>query len=583
SGSNQMITVDSIGTEMKKNVSEFQALAVTIMNAPASVDADIKAAYESSVQQPTVVLTDTAIPKMEESGLEEAKVMVNLTGEDTATASWAVRIVPSIAEALSDAGSADEREDLLNTVRQASFDLVQREMMNCSVYLTESTEFNCRIDLSVPAQFSKIAYDTLLHYFPIDDKSSKVYAKSRKTGMPAIRVICCPDWVNEEWMYWKSRCAEGGDDEPPRIMMIYDIETNTSFLLGARSFSEVRKAVKILGWNTAVTTCEALPVNGTAKTVSISKNGKKTETTFLTISSSCGDRAFFGMNVHSSDFKTKNEEVFISGDSGMVMLTNIQGRKKALVNFGRNYFGSIDSVVARTSGKPEVISAENVAVAKSEKGEKGVVLNQIFSPNGKGHTLFKQAEKDLNAPEYLVFIVRDELLPPVVMIKDNDLISASWFTYTTECDCCSDMSILPGGNPNAVWDLSKELDVFDKALKKTKFKLVMLNSLYFFGQSGEPVEISDEILLSVYTKISKGEMKWKDWKMMPGYSVPEKNIFKNVQKDFDTLFDPQKITDMDLYTDMMRDSLEMKVDYLRGVCAPAGFISAFYKILSKLV
>jgi hypothetical protein len=111
-----------------------------------------------------------------------------------------------------------------------------------------------------------------------------------------------------------------------------------------RSFSEVRKAVKILGWNTAVTTCDALPVNGTAKTVSISKNGKKTETTFLTVSSSCGDRAFFGMNVHSSDFKTKNEEVLISGDSGMVMLTNIQGRKKALVNFGRNYFGSIDSV-----------------------------------------------------------------------------------------------------------------------------------------------------------------------------------------------------------------------------------------------
>ncbi len=578
-----MITVDLIGTEMKKNVSEFQALAVTIMNGPASVDADIKVAYEASVQQPTVVLTDTDVPKMEEKGIEEAKIMVNLTGEDASTASWAVRVVPSIEEALNDAGSADEREDLLNIVRQASFDLVQREMMNCSVYLTENTEFNCRIDLSVPAQFSKIAYDTLIHYFPIDDKSSKVYAKSRKTGMPAIRIVCSPDWVNEEWMYWKSRCAEGGDEEPPRIMMIYDIETNTAFLLGAKSFSEVRKAVKVFGWNTAVSTCDALPVNGAAKTVSISKNGKKTETTFLTVSSSCGDRAFFGMNVHSSDFKAKTEEVLISGDSGMVMLTNIQGRKKALVNFGRNYFGSIDSTIARNTAKTDVISGENVAVTKSEKGERGIVLNQMLSPNGKVHTLFKQAEKDLNAPEYLVFVVRDELLPPVVMIKDNDLISASWFAYTTECDCCSDMSIVPGGNPNAVWDLSKELDVFDKALKKTKFKLIVLNSLYFFGQSGEPVEINDEILLSVYTKIAKNEMKWREWKMMPGFFIPEKNIFKNVQKDFDTVFDPQKITDMDLYTDMMRDSIEMKVDYLRGVCAPSGFIAAFYKILSKLV
>ena len=129
-----MITVDLIGTEMKKNVSEFQALAVTIMNAPASVDADIKAAYEASVQQPTVVLTDTALPKIEEGCPEDAKVLVNLTGEDASTASWAVRIVPSITDSLSDAGSADEREDLLNIVRQASFDLIQREMMNCSVY-----------------------------------------------------------------------------------------------------------------------------------------------------------------------------------------------------------------------------------------------------------------------------------------------------------------------------------------------------------------------------------------------------------------------------------------------------------------
>lgn len=577
-----MSTVDLIGNEMKKNISEIQALAVTVMNAPASVDADLKSLYEQVCQQPTLIPTDLDMPKMEESDLAGSKVTTNLTGEDTSVANWAVRVVPSISEALTDAGAADDRDDLLKIVRQAAFDLVQREMINCYAYLTENAEFNCKIELSVPVQFAKMALDTVLHYFPVNEKNTKNYEKSRKTGMPAIRIVCYPDWVNEEWLYWKSKESDGADEEPPRIMMIYDIETNTAFLLGAKSFSEVRKAVKVFGWNTAINEIEALPVNGTAKTVSINKNGKKTETTFLTISNNCADRAFFGLNSHKTDFKTKNEEVLISGNSGLVMLTNVQGRKKSLVNFGRNYFGSIDSVTASNPGKPKIISAENIAVAKNEKGQKMPVLNQILSPDGKLHVLSEQQEKDINLPEYLVFIVRDELLPPAVLIKDPDLICATWFTYMTECDCCSDMSIIPGGNPNAVWDLSKEMDVFDKAFKKTKFKMVILNSYCFFGQSGQPEDISDEVLLSVYVKIAKGEMKWKEWKMMPGYSVPEKNIFKNVKKDFDTVFDPQKVSETDLYTDMMRDSVEMKIDYLRGVCAPSQLIASLYKIMAKL-
>lgn len=577
-----MSTVDLIGTEMKKNISEIQALAVTIMNAPASVDADLKTIYEHIAQQPTVILTDTNTPKMEETESANSKVIVNLTGEDTSVANWAVRVVPTTCEALIDEGAADEREEILNIVRQASYELVQREMINCSVFLTESAEFNCKVELSVPALFAKIAYDTILHYFPTDEKNTKAYAKSRKTGMPAIRIICYPDWVNEEWLYWKSRGDEDMEEEPPRIMMVYDIETNTAFLLGAKSFSEIRKAIKVFGWNTAINTVDALPINGTAKTVAITKNGKKAETTFLTISNSCSDRAFFGLNAHSSDFKTKSEEVMISGNSGLVMLTNVQGRKKALVNFGRNYFGSIDSSQAAFPGKLKLLSAENTAVAKNEKGAKDVILNQMFSPEGNIHTLFNQQEKDLSLPEYLVFIVRDELLPPAVLIKDPDLISAAWFTYLTECDCCSDMRIIPGGNPNAVWDLSKEMDVFDKALKKTKFKTIILNSYCFFGQVGNPEDISDEVLLSVYVKIAKGEMKWKEWKMMPGCSVPEKNIFKNVKKDFDTVYDPQKISEMDLYTDLLRDSVEMRIDYLRGLSAPSELIASLYKILVKL-
>lgn len=579
---NRMSTIDFIGVETKKNISEFQALAVTVMNAPASVEADVKALYDAALEQPTVVVTDQPLPKGAEMGLSDAKVLVNLTGEDVQTAGWAVRIVPTVAESVANPGLADERGELVGIVRQAGYELIQREMLVHSMYLTENTDFNCKIDICAPVQFAKLILDAAIHYYPIDEKSSKTYAKTKKMNASAIRIVCYPDWVNDEWLYWKSRETEESSEEPPRIMMIYDVESNTAFLLGAKNFGEIRKAVKVLSWNTAVGNVEALPVNGVAKTIGIIKSGKKAETTFLTISNNCHDRSYFGLNVHSNELKTKNEEISLSGDSGLLMLTATQGRKKSIVSFGKNFFGSIENASVRESGKTAVISGENTAVSKNEKGERNILLNQVLSPDGKVHSMFIQTEKDLCLPEYLVLIVKDELLPPVTMIKDADLISSSWFTYSTECDCCSDMNIIPGANQNAVWDLSTELSVFDKALKKTKFKVIILNVGPCFGSNGKPVEISDSILLSTYVKIAKNEMKWKEWKLMPGYFIPEKNMFKNVSKDFDTLFDPAKNAAVEEYVDLLRDSVEMKIDYLRSISAPAQFIAPFYKILSKL-
>nr|HPM47236.1 hypothetical protein [bacterium] len=108
-----MSTIDFIGVETKKNISEFQALAVTVMNAPASVEADAQALYNAALEQPTVVVTDQTLPKGAEMGLNDAKVLVNLTGEDVQTASWAVRIVPTVAEAVTNPGLADERGELI--------------------------------------------------------------------------------------------------------------------------------------------------------------------------------------------------------------------------------------------------------------------------------------------------------------------------------------------------------------------------------------------------------------------------------------------------------------------------------------
>lgn len=583
-----MSTVDFIDAEAKKNVSEIQALAATIMNAPATSVRSAEELYADSKQQVSLVVSDQTTPKIEGILPENSNLLSNFTGEDTCSSDWFVKVVPTLDEALSNPDSADEREELLGIVRNAALDLVQREMIAHSVYLTDNADFNCKIDITAPFQFPKLLLDTAIHYYPINEQSTKNYTKSRKFDMPSIRIVCYPDWENEDWNFWKSKANNETEEEPPRFMMIYDTEANTAFLLGAKNFCEIEKAVRILAWNTAIEAGkgEFLPVNGTAKTISITKTADKksetTSTTFLTVSTDSGERNFFGLNIHASETPAKGEKIAVStsGNSGLLMLVSGQNRKKSLINFGKNHFDTIDNTLAFTKGKPTVVSAENLALLQTPAGSKECPLNPVLSPCAKIHTIFEQEEKDLPMPEYLVLIVKEEALPPVSMIKDPELIASAWFSYTTECDCCSDSKVIPGGNSDATWDVMSEIEIFAKAIKKGKFKLILINSTPY-GKNGSNDNL-DEITLSVYTKIARNDIVWKECKALPGLNLPDKGTFKNVKKDFDTLYDQQKLATDPLYTDLFRDSLEMKIDYLRTIDAPAALINPLYKILAKL-
>jgi len=78
-------------------------------------------------------------------------------------------------------------------------------------------------------------------------------------------------------------------------------------------------------------------------------------------------------------------------------------------------------------------------------------------------------------------------------------------------------------------------------------------------------------------------MKWKELKLMPGFFVPEKNTFKSIKKNYDTVFDYKKFETDEIFIDLLRDSVEQKIDYLRSLDAPSALMAPFYKILNKLV
>ena len=205
----------------------------------------------------------------------------------------------------------------------------------------------------------------------------------------------------------------------------------------------------------------------------------------------------------------------------------------------------------------------------------------MLSPNAKIHTQLSQEDKDFPMPEYVVLMVNDGSLPPVTMIKDADLMTSMWFSYTTECDCCSDSEVIPSGNSDATWEVNKEIEIFNKIAKRGKFKLIVVNTAPYSESTRDA--LADEIILSVYTKIARNEISWKEWKALPGFNLPDKGTFKNVKKDFDAVYDTMKFSADPMYKDLLRDSLEMKIEYLRTIDAPQTLIAPFYKILAKLV
>ena len=205
----------------------------------------------------------------------------------------------------------------------------------------------------------------------------------------------------------------------------------------------------------------------------------------------------------------------------------------------------------------------------------------MLSPNAKIHTQLKQEDKDFPMPEYVVLMVNDGALPPVSMIKDPDLMTSMWFTYTTECDCCSDSKVIPGGNSDATWEVESEIEIFNKIAKRGKFKLIVVNTEPYSDSTRD--SLADDLILSIYTKITKNEINWKEWKALPGFNLPDKGTFKNVKKDFDAVYDTMKFSADPIYKDLLRDSLEMKIEYLRTIDAPQTLTAPFYKILAKLV
>ncbi|MCK5807661.1 phosphoenolpyruvate carboxykinase (ATP) [bacterium] len=583
-----MTTKDSVTQNEKGSVTEFQALAVTLSNSNKVTVPSAKELYELATGQMTVIQTDMEMPELPNRELAEPKVLVNITGQDSQLSDWAVRVVPQRSE-LDDYTAQEERDELLAIVREATHDLMHGDLCKTTAFFSHHAGFMGTIEMVAPIEYAKLSHDFSLAFHPINDESKKMYKRSKPLNEDAVRLVLFPEWVNEEWLYWKSGTA-GQENfeqlEPPRIMMIYDVESNTAFLLGARCFLEVKKAaISIIG-NMAVRQKLGLPLNGASQSFNVLQGGKLHQTNFSMVGLSGTGKSTIASCVHETHLKSsKKESVEIGGDDSLVMMVgNINGRKMGLLSLESAYFHTTADLKAKSSAKKQILSAENVMVSRDEKDKKILIYQNALDEAGR--VLLKPSTEDgmiahLNLPDYFVMLTHDTLLPPVMLIKDTSLMKAMFLSYGSETD--EGYRFEPAANPHTLWSLDEELSLFEKAYVKTKFKMLILNTASFYRTDKNSADIPKEISSGILLRIAKGELKWKDWSAtMPGFFLPDKNSLKNLRKDYDTLYDPEKIKDKEKYQARLRERVEQRLTYLQQLGAAHSLLTPFYRILSKL-
>ncbi len=583
-----MSTKDFVTQNEKGEITEFQALAVTLANAKQVSELSPQELYESASDQMTVVATDMEMPPVSDIELNEPKILSNITGQDSRISEWAVRVVPT-REECSDYAAAEEREELLRIVREATRDLMHTDLCKVNAFFSHHPGFMGNIELVTPQVDAKLALDFAYDFYPRTAQNQKLYKKSKEIAEPSVRLVVFPGWVNEEWLYWKAGTA-GFDNyeqlEPPRIMMIYDVESNTAFLLGARCFVEIKKAAIAIIGNMAVRQKLGLPLNGAAQSFTVAQGSKSVTTTFAMVGVSGTGKSTLLTASHDSHLKQSKQEVVVRGadDSLIMMVNNINGRKTGLLSLERAYFHKTDNIKSSTPVEQKIVSAENVMVADNEEGKKVLVYNNAL--DNEGRVLVLPDTEDamvphLNLPDYFVLLTHDHLLPPVMLVKDTSLMRALFLSYGSEE---GDAYLFePAANPHTLWPIEKDLALFEKAYAKAKFKMLILNTDSFYRTERNTADISKEVTAGILLRIAKGEVQWKEWTTtMPGFFLPSKNSLKSVRKDYETLYDPEKIKDQESYRNRLRLRVEERVEFLKQLNLSASFLVPFYKILSRL-
>lgn len=638
------------------DMSPIRASAITLSCGPrVKHNPSMDSLYQMAASQSTTIVTDVPMADPRSLGLSSGhdRVIVSFTGQDVARSAWARLIAPQPAEIQRNPSLLDTKDRIERLTREVNFKLLQMDLIHTEVYFGKNSDLMGKIHFIAPVEYAKLAYDLNLNFIQCNPETKLIYDRSKKLPIPDLWLVCYPDWVNPVWQAWRNRVGPADmrkntqDPEPKRIMMTFDIPHSTAYLLGARYFGEVKKACLTMIWDAAISAGIGMPIHGSAKTIYLKprpkgvqngvRNGvSRTEeiepvdvtseerpqeevkttaivphataskaelegTTFITIGLSGSGKSTLGCDPHKEYLREEDgEHIHIGNDDALVILNQPESIKRATVGLESGSYNKSNDYTPGSFYLKTVQSAENVMVARGPQGRLLALHQDILNGNGRVQTarhMLPGADQNLDTPwpDYISLLMKDETLPPLLMIEEPTLLVSMYMCLATRSTTAENIPIsemnklkmVPGANPFNTWGLQQEAECLEEIVGRIKCKGLILNTGGYFidaenMDAGHTQKVTKELSLSIYPMLARGLVKWVKWEHFPGVPIPAPGTFDHVYPNFEKEFNPLRMKDSETYYELLRQRLIERQNFLLGLRIDRRFVLPIRKAIIEI-
>jgi len=488
--------------------------------------------YKLALQQPEVMATSHPFYKPSQFGLpKDAKVLVSNDGGIVGRTARARRLVRSMGK---------DRDKFLRILSEVTYQLNKRECLCLEAIVGIHKDFMVKAHLLSPATDAKNMLDWGCNFTPWMKPWSESYKKSKKIDEPDILVLTDPQWTDPEF---------------PNGLVIIDEEENCIAILGLRYFGERKKGTLTLAWTIGVRQ-NMVACHGGIKTI-----GNHPPVAVFGLSGS-GKSSITNSSDHEGTLKPSEKVTIIHDDAFLIALDD-----NITVALEPSLFDKTDSVVFRDSIIKYFYSAQNVAVTDLGSGKREIVGQDIRNDNGrciKSRDMFTTADS-CSRPKQLIWLQKDQSLPPVMKVADNGLAVAMGASLATlrakgvenvPKEELAKLVIEPFANPFRVHSLEEDCRQFLK-LFKLGTECYIMNTGHF-GLPDEEVDIPKKLSLSIVTQVVRGKIEWREWKSFPGLLLPANGVDLFGQ-DYDKNYKPSKRPE---YLQFLRHRMQDRITFL---------------------
>lgn len=480
-------------------------------------------AYELATQEPGVIVLDMPVFEPEKLGLpKDAKVLVTNDGRTTGRYAKARRFI-------GDAG-IDEIE-LTDIARDAVYDSRHKEWIAASAIVGLDERFTVKVHLMMPKDHASTLYSWLMNFKFFSDDLKDFYKNSRFFPEGDIYIYSDPDY------------QVPGE---PGGLAIFDPDHNCAMLLGMRYFGEHKKGTLTLCWSLA-NRYGYVACHGGMKRY---KLGDKSYTIGVFGLSGSG-KSTLTHERHGGKY-----DISILHDDAYIISTE----DLSSVALEPAYFDKMQDYPVEHPANKYLLTLQNVGVMLDEDGRKVVLAEDVRNNNGRAiksqfwtDNRVNFVKEPVNA---IVWLMKDQTLPPIMKINDPALASAMGATLATRRTTAEKLDkhvdpnalvIEPYANPFRTYPLARDYESYKKLFQNNGVECYIMNTGFFLDK-----KIPKELTLSILEQLVEGKLEFKPFSTYPNLEYVE-------IEGFEPPFDVRE------YHHALHQAFELRYDYVRSL------------------